>query len=284
MPAGALRALVDGEEGRAISPLDRGLAYGDGLFETLAVVDGRPRRLDRHLRRLAEGCRRLGLPTPDLTVLAAEGARLAAGVGAERAVWKLLLTRGVGGRGYRPPVPATATRISLLFPWPDFPAANTEAGVTVRLCTTRLAGNPALAGLKHLNRLEQVLARAEWDDPAVAEGLMADEAGRIVEGTMSNLFWVRDGRLLTPDLARCGVAGIARAVVLEEAAALGCPATVGEVTAAGLQAASEAFLCNSLIGAWPIRRLLAPLGGEMGRDLPVGPLTRRLQAALAARE
>src|SRR5690606_31058408 len=136
---------------------------------------------------------------------------------------------------------------------------------------TRLAEQPLLAGLKHLNRLEQVLARAEWQDTRYAEGLLCDVSGRIVEGVFSNLFLVRGGVLQTPALTRCGVAGVMRAELLEYAASLGVPCAVGDYERADLLVADEIFVCNSLYGVWPVRRFA-------GRDWPVGPLTRTLQA------
>ena len=263
--------LVNGQPADSISALDRGLGYGDGLFETVAVRDGTAELWSEHLARLKSGCDRLGIPYP--RELEEEGRALIEGV--ERGVLKIIVTRGVGGRGYRPPEAAEPTRILSLHPWPDYPAAWWSDGVTVRRCDTPLGCNPRLAGIKHLNRLEQVLARVEWSDSAVAEGLMSDTEGRIVEGVMSNLFVVRDGALLTPSLERCGVAGVMRGAVMRAAAEAGIPCTEGELREATLEAADELLLTNSLIGIWPVARL-----GE--REWPVGPLTRRLQEALSA--
>ncbi|MGH8721334.1 MAG: aminotransferase class IV, partial [Burkholderiales bacterium] len=161
-----MRILVNGQPGGTIDPLDRGLHYGDGLFETIAITGGRPRFLDWHLERLAAGERRLGFPETDRGVLTAE---IAAAVDGPQAVVKLLLTRGPGQRGYRPPRPAAPTRIVAGFPWPELPAEAAASGVRLGWCRTKFGRNPALAGLKHLNRLEQVLARAEWDDEAMDE-------------------------------------------------------------------------------------------------------------------
>jgi len=251
---------------------DRGLCYGDGLFETVAVADGQPLYWERHRHRLAEGCARLGLPVPG-KVLDAEAAGLCAG--RERAVLRVTLTRGEGGRGYEPPRPAAPTRVLSLLPWPQRPGHWRSQGVRVVLCRQRLAQNPTLAGLKHLNRLEQVLARAEWDDEDIAEGLMLDPSGRLVEGTMSNLFLVRDGCLRTPELSCCGVAGIIRSVILELADTLNIPRQVNRLELSDLAAADEVFLTNSVIGLWPVSRI-------DGRALAVGPLTRRLASALSA--
>ncbi len=207
-----LPTRVNGVAVDCVDASDRGLLYGDGLFETMAVSNGRVSSWSRHVARLLAGCERLGMAV-DTMQLAQEADELLVGTG--QGVLKVIVTRGSGGRGYRVPDKAAPRRILQLHPWPEFPATARETGVAVRLCTTRLCQNPLLAGIKHLNRLEQVLARREWQDPQIAEGLLQDADGRLVEGTMSNLFLVRDQVLLTPDLRRCGVAGIMRSIILD---------------------------------------------------------------------
>lgn len=261
---------IDGQRAEVLSARDRGLAYGDGLFETIRVSAGRPRLLARHRARLEEGVRRLALPV-SLDLVEDELLRFSAQLG--DGVAKLMLTRGEGARGYAPQLDAQVRRLLLASPAPAYPAKHGEEGVELFPCTTRLAEQPLLAGLKHLNRLEQVLARAEWSDPAFAEGLMRDVSGRIVEGVFSNLFIVRDGELITADLSRCGVAGVMRAEVMARAAGLGVPVIVRDIDFAELAQADEVFLCNSLYGIWPVR-------GVAGHAWPVGPLTRKLQGQL----
>ncbi len=264
--------LIDGRRARAVPVGDRGLQYGDGLFETLAVVDRRVRLMPLHLARLTEGCRRLGMPAPPPDLLAGELERLARGQA--RAVLKLLVTRGEGQRGYAPPLPAQPRRLLGRFAWPPWPRSHYTRGVAVRVCETPLGLNPALAGIKHLNRLEQVLARAEWRDGRWQEGLMLDGERRVVCGTMSNVFVVREGRLETPSVSRCGVAGVMRALVQREATRMGLASREVDLDLDALAAADELFLTNAIIGIWPIRRL-----GEL--SLRRGPVTRALQAALA---
>ncbi len=247
----ASRIIVNGAAENSVAALDRGLQYGDGLFETLAILDGAPQHWESHIARLERGCSRLYLPSPPRDGLLAEAKRLCKGI--KRGVLKIILTRGAGGRGYRLSNPALPTRIVIGFPWPELPAQAVAEGVTVRICDTRLGLNPALAGIKHLNRLEQVLAQREWDEPDIAEGLMRDLEGNVIEGTMSNLFIVIDGRLITPDLSRCGVAGIMRGFILTTAQDLGIEVVIAPLGVAELMRAAEAFLCNSLIGLWPIR-------------------------------
>lgn len=268
-----MTTLVNGQASTSLAVADRGLQYGDGLFETLALRNGEPLLWERHVQRLGEGCRRLGLPAPDARLLREELNRIA---GAEaRAVAKIILTRGSAGRGYRADASGTATRIVQRLPWPAYPDAAAREGVDVRWCETRLARQPRLAGIKHLNRLEQVLARAEWQDD-YAEGLMRDTDGLVIEGTRTNLFLVRtDDTVVTPDLSQSGIAGVMRAQVLDSAATLGMRCMVQAVTADMVESARELFLTNSLIGIWPIRRIEA-------RHYVAGKITQTLQAALHA--
>lgn len=257
---------VDGRPEQTLSVTDRGLAYGDGLFETIGVRHGRPQLFERHLNRLAEGCQRLAIPA-DLALVRAELLAFASEMG--EGVAKLVLTRGDGLRGYAAPAAASPRRLLLASPLPVYAAGNAEHGIRLFPCTTRLAEQPLLAGLKHLNRLEQVLARSEWQDSEHAEGLMRDVSGRVIEGVFSNLFIVRGGVLITPDLSRSGVAGVMRAELLAQAEVLGIPAAVEPVSEEQLLAADEVFVCNSLYGVWPVTAL-------QGHRWPVGPLTRKL--------
>jgi 4-amino-4-deoxychorismate lyase len=263
---------IDGCAGEAVPALDRGLHYGDGLFETIACEGGHAQLLARHLARLRRGCERLALPAPDEGTLRAEIA--AALAQAPRAVLKLILTRGSAmTRGYACREKQPARRILLRYPAPAAdPAA--LAGVRVRLGTLRLGENPALAGLKHLNRLEQVLARREWSDVQIAESLLFSQSGALVSGTMSNVFLVRGGVLSTPRLDRCGVEGIMRATVLQLASAAGIDCREAQLGSADLAQAEEIFLTNALIGVRPVRELA-------GRTLVVGPRTQQLQRLLA---
>jgi 4-amino-4-deoxychorismate lyase len=264
---------VNGDAGGTLSPLERGLHYGDGLFETIACVGGRARLLALHLERLAQGCARLGIAPQNPQTLRAEIAR-AAGE-APRAIVKLLLTRGPArARGYRPSGAERPTRITLRYRCEQEDPRLAHEGVAVRSAALRLAENPALAGLKHCNRLEQVLARREWSDPGIAEALMFSSSDRLVSGTMSNVFVVQGARLRTPRLDRCGVAGVMRRAVLREAARAGIEAEEAWLDAGDLARATEIFLTNALIGVRPVCEL-------DGRPLAVGPLTRELQRRLA---
>jgi 4-amino-4-deoxychorismate lyase len=272
MSAPAPCCWVDGQPADSVSVLERGLHYGDGLFETIAVLNGEARLLGRHLQRLATGCERLGLRAEPAQI----GAEVrAAAAEMPRAVIKVLLTRGRAlARGYALSGAEIPTRITLRYPWPAEDPAAARAGARVRIATLRLGENPALAGVKHLNRLEQVLARREWSDPGIMDALMFSHSGDLVSGTMTNVFIVRDATLFTPRLERCGVAGVMRATVLALAAAGGVPVRECALSAQDLAAAEELFLTNALIGIRPVREL-------EGAALPLGPLTRRLRAELA---
>jgi 4-amino-4-deoxychorismate lyase len=256
-----------------VSVLDRGFQYGDGLFETMKVQDGQPRHWARHLARLQLGCERLGIAMPAPAVLQAGAQQVCRGV--DTAVLKITVTRGVGARGYAVSGAMTPTQVLACLPVPNYPATHWSKGVRLHLCQTRMGENPALAGIKHLNRLEQVLARMEWDDSRVAEGLLRDNENRIIEGTMSNVFCVKAGRLLTPALSRCGVRGITRDRILAAARQLAVEAEETDLYLDDLQQAQELFVSNSLIGIWPVRHFA-------GRDFTVGPLTLRMMAALEA--
>ncbi len=262
--------LVNGEARNGVTIHDRGLQYGDGLFETIAIRAGQPLLWDRHLARLLRGCSRLGIEPPPAQLLYEEAQRLCDDVA--RAVLKLTLTRGPGAGGYAPWDSGPPTRLLYLRPWPDYDAANPQTGVDVRICRMRLSRNPSLAGIKHLNRLEQVLARAEWQRD-FAEGLMFDDKDRLIEGTASNIFLVSRGTLLTPDLSEAGVEGVIRESVLEYAHEAALPFEITEISRAQLDDADELFLTNSLIGIWPVRRVES-------RRYPIGSVTRRLQQSL----
>lgn len=262
--------LVNGVPGESISVLDRGFQYGDGIFETLAVGNGEPLLWDGHMRRFFHGAARLGIKAPDEALLRREAGQVCQG--AKRGVLKIILTRGVSGRGYAPDMNTTPTRTVGLLPWPDYPAPHRTDGVRVQFCHTLITRHNILAGLKHLNRLEQILARMELKDD-LAEGLMQDETGHVIEGTMTNLFVVSRGTLLTPDLTHSGVAGVMRELMLERAMALALDCRVTALQRKDILNADEVFLTNSLIGAWPVRRIES-------REYPVGPVTRRIQEAV----
>lgn len=270
----SLLTLVNGvpvpDAQHAIAADDRGFQYGDGLFETLLLINGRLRFLNHHLARLKLGCERLAIRYPGDELLQTELGRLIANAGS--AVVKLIVTRGRGGRGYRSQPNASATRVLSLHALPA-PYAPAGAGISVRWCTTRLGHNPLLAGLKHLNRLEQVLAQNEWQAGVHAEGLMCDIDGNVITATAANLFAVIDATVCTPLLDRCGISGIMRARVIDAARALMLTVSERALVPSELTNASEVFITSSLRGIVPVVALET-------HQWPVGQITRQLARTL----
>ena len=245
--------LLNGQPASEINLLDRGLAYGDGLFETMLIHQHKVVFLAEHLTRLQRGCEQLGMEL-DQAALDAELAQMLASSTASNGVLKVMVTRHAGGRGYRPGA-ATCNRILTMHPALDYRDSHPEQGIAMFVCRQRLSRQPALAGLKHLNRLEQVLASREWPDESCMEGLMLDTEGLVIEGTRSNLFAVIKGKLLTPDLSLSGVAGVMRNVLL---ANFGAAVTVSTLTLEQVRQAEEIFVCNSINGIWPVLSLQTP--------------------------
>jgi 4-amino-4-deoxychorismate lyase len=241
---------INGRACARIDARDRGLHYGDGLFETMRVRHRRVRLLDYHLERLFEGCRRLSIAAPNAAALRSEV--IARAARRTDAVLKLIVTRGVGPRGYRPSGRERATRVLSLHPLPRAALAAAVEPVRVRMCATRLGSNPALAGLKTLNRLESVVARAEWRDARIWEGLMRDADGNVVCGTMSNVFLRRGSILITPLLDRCGIAGVMRRWVLEQARILRLRPRQERLTWRELGDAEEVFMTSAVAGIMPV--------------------------------
>jgi len=266
-----LFALHNGKPVAAVPLANRGFAYGDGLFETIKVVAGEAQFLAEHVARLQRDCGRLGI---ELDICALQSDIDALLHSSPCGVLKLVVTRAAAQRGYAAPRNAHGERFALFYPQSFAEDSRARGGASVRVCRQRLSEQPALAGMKHLNRLEQILARAEWSDPAIDEGLMLDTAGRLIEGTMSNLFLVRGGRVSTPRLHRCGVAGVMREVILRQLSAQWVAVEETDLTLDDLYAADEVFVSNSVIGIWPVRKIECI-------EKPIGSTTIAFQAALA---
>ena len=248
----ALGCWINGAPSDSLPADDRAIHYGDGVFETIAVRAGRPRFLEEHLARLQRGCARLAIPFAELAELRAEIAAACA-CAPPLAILKIIVTRGSAARrGYAPQGSESPRRI--LSSWPcavvDFPA-----GVDLRVASLRLGENPLLAGIKHLNRLGNVLAAAELAETNAFESLLLDSSGNLVCGSMSNVFLVRAAHMATPRIDRCGVAGVMRSIVLRECGTLGIVATEARLSLEDLFAADEVFITNSRIGVVPVRRV-----------------------------
>ncbi|WP_165787089.1 aminodeoxychorismate lyase [Pseudohalioglobus lutimaris] len=256
---------VDGEPATALPIPDRGLDFGDGLFETLLVRQGQPVLLDYHLQRLQHGIEALAFP--DCLPRARDHLASACKqlIGTPWAALRLTVTRGAGPRGYAPPervVPRTIITSAPLQQDRD----ELSAPITLGWAEVAWSIQPRLAGIKHLNRLEQVLAANEARALGVDEVVMLDARGLVCSVSAANLFLVEDGRLLTPSLEYVGIAGTRRRLVIEQLApALNIEVVQRDVHAAQLEQAAELFCCNAIRGLQPVSRL----GEQHWQDHPV---------------
>lgn len=249
--AAAPQLWINGEPCAILRLPDRGLDYGDGLFETMLVLDGRIPWLSYHMERLQQGLLMLGFPceahhsVQNYINRALHNHR-------PTGTLRLTVTRGHGARGYTPPDPVQPTCIVQIVTTDGvgqlaLPPAN------VGLCSVTLARQPLLAGIKHLNRLEQVLAARERQQKGLDEMLMTDTAGSVISVISGNIFLVNGNQMLTPTLADCGISGTRRRLVMDELAPeLGLDCHEVAMTEADLISADEAFYCNSLRGYQPI--------------------------------
>ena len=259
-----------------VPAMDRGLHYGDGVFETIVCQDNRLQFWQQHMTRMRAGATILRLDFPgEETWLNDVRSLLEAGDAKRSLVIKLMLTRGVGERGYRVPRTVLPCRLAFKSLVPENTAPLSHQGARVTRCTVPLSVNSVLAGIKHLNRLDNVLARNEWQDE-YDEGLMSDHKGNIIEGTMSNLFAVRAGTLYTPALENCGIHGIIRQQLLEIASEQNISLEVTTITHEALLQMDEIFLCNSVIGARPVTEY-------SGKEFLPGSITALLSDKLKKR-
>jgi len=244
--------LINGKQTNLLDANDRGLNYADGVFETVRISSHQPVLWPLHKKRLQAACQSLCLPLqidqleneliPLLQASPAQG------------VLKIIVTRGIGGRGYKAPAVIKPSRIIQFHEFPSSFVGKSLSGVNVMLCETPLSVNSRLAGIKHLGRLDQVLASAELTD-GYDEGIMFTDAGVLIEGTRSNLFLVVDGQLTTPDLKLAGIRGVMREYLLQRFSDAGSPVQVAELQRAALERCSEMFICNSVFGVWPVVEL-----------------------------
>jgi len=245
--------IINGEISDLIDINDRGLQYGDGLFETIAIKNHKLLMWHQHLDRLSHGCEVLGLPEINAQQWLEDIRAL--NLKDSNAVIKLIVTRGPGGRGYLPPESSITTRIVMAHPWPAYSESCYTQGIKSIFCKTTATINSTLAGLKHLNKLENVLARSEWRDDTTREGLMFDDDGHVIEGTMSNIFSVNNNTLYTPLLNKSGVKGIVREHIIRLAHELDIEFQEANINSDILLNMDEIFVTNSLIGIWPVSEL-----------------------------
>lgn len=244
---------INGHEEHRLSARDRAVQFGDGCFTTSMVKNGQIFHLGAHLQRLQEGCQRLLIGQVNWLQLEHEMRQLAQQQ--QEAVLKVIISRGEGGRGYSSAGCGEATRILSLLPYPQHYRTQRSTGVYLTLSPIRLGRNPLLAGIKHLNRLEQVLIRAHLDQSDADEALVLDTEGRVVECCAANLFWRKGEQIFTPNLDEAGVAGTMRRYLLDEMASADHAC---QVVSAGIEAvleADEVVICNALMPVLPVRQL-----------------------------
>ncbi len=254
---------------------DRGVQYGQGLFETIRVVSGDAPLLQWHLRRAISGLQQLGL-APDEAIIRGWFEEIIGTLTGVDGVVKVMLTAGSGGAGYRSPELFQLRCRYTILPLPQEIEAQRRSGVALWCCEYRLPSNPALAGIKHLNRLDQLMARSCWQDDHYAEGLVLNQAGDIIEATAANLFVYSAGEWLTPILDQCGVSGVMRDFLLAELLpSLGFTTRESRLTAEQLEESEEVFICNALRGVIPV------VGLSSGKQWPIGEQTLRVCDALS---
>lgn len=274
--------LINGHYSESIAVSDRGLQYGDGVWETIRIKNHQAMLLEQHLERLQIGLKVLAIETLELKTLQAEIKCLQQQQ--KEAILKVIITRGSGGRGYNPTgINSTASRILSLHPIPHFPTHYSSEGIQLTLCTTRLAHNPILAGFKHLNSLSYVLARGEFSEP-YQEGLLRDYQDNIIEGTMSNIFIIKDNCVFSPALNQCGIRGIMQNTLITCLSKMGIQfCWKKNVSVQQIQQADAVFISNSVIGVWAVKSFsISPDDKHNAKTIHYAdhPLIKQLQKAV----
>ncbi len=244
---------VNYQKVNTISVLDRGLAYGDGVFTTGKVVAGQVEMLSAHLERLKIGCHKLAIIAPDFIKLAEQVKAVTTDF--SLAVLKIVITAGIGGRGYSRHRADKATVIISLFDFPEHYFLWQQQGINLGVSKHKLGLNPMLAGIKHLNRLEQVLIRQELDHRAEDDLLVLDLNNHVIESSCANVFWLANGTWQTPKITTAGIAGLMRAKILTDIHDI----DLVDVSLSYLSELAKSsklkamFICNSVMGVVPIK-------------------------------
>ncbi|TDE23546.1 aminodeoxychorismate lyase [Vibrio owensii] len=266
---------VNGLPQTHISLGDRSFQYGDGCFTTIKTKKGELEHWQAHVERMEACLKTLHIPFPDWSQVF--DWVMKAVLNDELAGIKIHISRGTGGRGYSPSgIEGPVVTISN-FAFPSHYSSWQENGVPLGVCRTRLGIQPLLAGHKHNNRIEQVLAKAEIEGAEFTDAVTLNVQNHVIETTMANLFWVKDKKVYTPDLSLSGVAGVMRRKVLEFLQTNGYPVQVATFELSDLLNADEVLMCNSLLGVAPVSGI-STLDNKI--DFPIGKLTRRLQGNL----
>jgi 4-amino-4-deoxychorismate lyase len=275
--------LINGSFNQAISPFDRGFAYGDGVFRTIKMQGGLPESWPQHYQKLVADCAAINIVCPSAELLMSDLSQLFLGDAENvdlHAVAKIIITRGEGSRGYTPPAITAPMRVVLKSPMPDYPESRFTQGVTLTVCETRLAAQTLLAGVKTLNRLENVLARMEYSNPDIAEGIMLDMQGNVIECTAANIFARFGDVLMTPSLTQCGIAGITRQRIIELANSLKLKTSIETFDLDKLLAADEVIICSSLYGAFQVKSVQVNMNQQ--HVIKSDALAANIRAALRA--
>lgn len=281
--------FVNGQQTHCLNAHDRGLAYGDGVFETIAIKHGQVQLWQAHQRRLIKGLLTLGIfvnkasAAGFIKTIITDIQQAFLLYGHQQAVLKITVTRGLGGRGYLAPSTPQPTRIIAITPWPRDRSQLAETGVNVRICQHNWSHNAALAGLKHLNRLDQVMARNEWEDEHIHEGIMLNLHGNVISGVMSNVFIESNGGLITPKLDQCGIAGVMAKEICAIAKQNNIAVEHKNIPLKTFINTGSPFLSNSLNGIWPINTLEPHAGFSHPTHWVKSTLIGFLQAAVATR-
>ncbi|WDE07629.1 aminodeoxychorismate lyase [Thalassomonas viridans] len=255
-----LYCQVNGQQTDVLSVNDRGFAYGDGIFTTGKISNGRLELCPRHIARLQLGCSKLQISPPDWLMLNDDIGRISARY--PLAVLKIIITAGQGGRGYSRVGTGESCVIIQVHDYPEHYQAWSREGIMLGICGQKLGLNPMLSGIKHLNRLEQVFIRQELDRRSEDDLLVLNIRNEIVETSCSNVFWQADGAWFTPVLDDSGVEGLARASILASRKDVDCV----RATLPDLENLDAMFICNAVMGAVPVRAF-------DGRDLDIAPVS-----------
>ena len=247
-----MTTLVNGQLQDLLAVSDRGLQYGDGIWETVLISSGHLILLEQHLQRLQKGCEALNLQGLDERVLRREISHFTKNI--DNSILKIIITRGSGGRGYSYSGLNSPTRILSLHDIPQGIQQCRDNGICIQYCKTQLSHNPQLSGFKHLNCLEQVLARNELLDNN-KEGIVCDTNHNVIEGTMSNIFLINKHTVITPILEQCGIKGIMRAYIISLLDKKNIALIKKQVSLDDVQSADALFFSNSVIGLWPVKKL-----------------------------
>lgn len=239
--------LVNGIQQNQIDIENRGLAYGDGLFTTAKVIDGKIQYLSSHVQRLIFGCKRLGIFAPNKVELTEQLSQVTKQY--KLAVLKVIITASSGGRGY---ARSNALKNDIIIMVLDYPKHYDELaikGITLGLSKQKIGINPMLSGLKHLNRLEQVLLRQELTNTMDDDLVVTNLNDEVIEATSANLFFWLDDKLYTPDVTSSGVNGIMRQTILQQ-----YPDTlIKNISLVDLASSQAMFICNCVMGIMPVK-------------------------------